>query len=310
MRHFLIDTDTASDDAVALVMALRHPNVQVEAITVVAGNVPVEQGVQNALYTVELCQRSTPVYRGIQGPLLRPLETAQHVHGQDGMGDLGLPLSGRTPASGHAVDAIRKTIRRFAHDITVVTLGPLTNLALALKLEPELAGLVNECLIMGGVSQGPGNMTPVAEFNIWVDPEAAQMVFASGLPITMVGWDISVASATFSPEDAAALRAVGTPLAAFCVDIQRVLQEFAIKETNLAGFDLPDPIAMAVALKPEVKELSKRLFVTIETQSQFCRGQALVDHLGGTGEPPNVEVVLAASRERFLEQLYEAVREG
>jgi purine nucleosidase len=99
-------------------------------------------------------------------------------------------------------------------------------------------------------------------------------------------------------------------LAAFCVDIQRVLQEFAIKETNLAGFDLPDPIAMAVALKPEVKELSKRLFVTIETQSQFCRGQALVDHMGVTGEPPNVEVVLAASRERFLEQLYEAVREG
>jgi purine nucleosidase len=254
MRYFLIDTDTASDDAVALVMALRHPNVQVEAITVVAGNVPVEQGVQNALYTVELCQRGTPVYRGMQGPLLRPLETAQHVHGQDGMGDLGLPLSGRTPASGHAVDAIRKTIRRFAHDITVVTLGPLTNLALALKLEPELAGLVNECIIMGGVGQGPGNMTRVAEFNIWVDPEAAQMVFASGLPITMVGWDISVASATFSPEDADALRAVGTPLAAFCVDIQRVLQEFAIKETNLAGFDLPDPIAMAVALKPEVWE--------------------------------------------------------
>jgi purine nucleosidase len=310
MRYFLIDTDTASDDAVALVMALRHPNVQVEAITVVAGNVPVEQGVQNALYTVELCQRGTPVYRGMQGPLLRPLETAQHVHGQDGMGDLGLPLSGRTPASGHAVDAIRKTIRRFAHDITVVTLGPLTNLALALKLEPELAGLVNECIIMGGVGQGPGNMTPVAEFNIWVDPEAAQMVFASGLPITMVGWDISVASATFSPEDADALRAVGTPLAAFYVDIQRVLQEFAIKETNLAGFDLPDPIAMAVALKPEVKELSKRLFVTIETQSQFCRGQVLVDHMGVTGEPPNVEVVLAASRERFLEQLYEAVREG
>lgn len=308
MRHFLIDTDTASDDAVALVMALRHPDVQVEAITVVAGNVPLEQGVQNALYTVELCQRATPVYRGMAGPLLRSLETAQHIHGQDGMGDIGLPLSGRTPTVGHAVDTIRQTIRRFAHDITVVTLGPLTNLALALKLEPELAGMVNECILMGGVGQGPGNMSPVAEYNIWVDPEAAQIVFASGLPITMVGWDISVASATFAPEDAAALREVGTPLAAFCVDIQRVLRDFAIKEMHLAGFDLPDPIAMAVALEPEVKERSKRLFVSVEAQGQFSRGQVLVDHLGVTGEPTNVEVVLAASRERFLKQLYEAVR--
>lgn len=308
MRHFLIDTDTASDDAVALVMALRHPDVQVEAITVVAGNVPMEQGVQNALYTVELCQRATPVYRGMAGPLLRSLETAQHIHGQDGMGDIGLPLSGRTPAVGHAVDALRQTIRRFAYDITLVTLGPLTNLALALTLEPELAGLVNECILMGGVGQGPGNMSPVAEYNIWVDPEAAQIVFASGLPITMVGWDISVASATFAPEDAAALRAVGTPLAAFCVDIQRVLQDFAINKTHLAGFDLPDPIAMAIALEPGVKERSKRLFVGVEAQGQLSRGQVLVDHLGVTGEPTNVEVVLAASRERFLDQLYEAVR--
>ena len=151
MRHMLIDTDTASDDAVALVMALKSPEVQVEAITLVAGNVPVDQAVQNALYTVELCGSSVPVYKGMAAPMLRPLETAQNVHGHDGMGDIGLSLSGRTPAEGHAVDIIEQTIRRHANDITLVTLGPLTNVALALLRYPSLAGMVKECVIMGGI---------------------------------------------------------------------------------------------------------------------------------------------------------------
>src|SRR6266699_4472625 len=112
MRHMLIDTDTASDDAVALVMALKSPEIQVEAITIVAGNVPVDQAVQNALYTVELCGSTVPVYKGMAAPMLRALETAQNVHGHDGMGDIGLPLAGRTPAEGHAVDIIEQTIRR------------------------------------------------------------------------------------------------------------------------------------------------------------------------------------------------------
>jgi inosine-uridine nucleoside N-ribohydrolase len=307
MRHMLIDTDTASDDAVALVMALKSPENLVEAITIVAGNVPVDQAVQNALYTVELCGSTVPVYKGMASPMLRPLETAQDVHGRDGMGDIDLPLSGRTPAEGHAVDIIEQTIRRHAHDITLVTLGPLTNVALALLRDPSLAAMVKECVIMGGVGRGPGNITPVAEFNIWVDPEAAKIVFASGLPITMVGWDISVAYATFAPKDAQAVRDVGTPLAQFCIDIQRVVQQFSVETTKLAGFDLPDPIAMSVALDPSVKTLTKRLFVAIETQSDLCRGQAVVDHLGVTNKAANAEVVLEASRERFLDCLYGAV---
>ena len=139
MRHFLIDTDTASDDAVALVMALRYPGVQVEAITVVGGNVPVDRGVQNALYTAELCGQQVLVYRGLAAPLVRPLDTAQHVHGGDGMGDIGLPLSGRSPTPGHAVTALIQTIHRFAGDITLITLGPLTNIAVALLQDPSIA---------------------------------------------------------------------------------------------------------------------------------------------------------------------------
>ncbi|QBD76696.1 nucleoside hydrolase [Ktedonosporobacter rubrisoli] len=307
MRRFLIDTDTASDDAVALVMAMQAPDVQVEAITVVAGNVPVEQGVQNALYTVELCKKRVPVYQGMAAPILRQLETAQNVHGHDGMGDIGLPLSGRVPAPGHAVDILRETIRRHPHEITLVTLGPLTNVGLALLLDPALARLVKECVIMGGIGQGYGNVTPVAEFNIWVDPEAAKIVFSSGMPITMVGWDISRIWATFDTEEAAAIRRIGTPLAEFCIDIQKSVQTYAIENSHLVGFDLPDPIAMAVALDRASIAESKRLFVEIDAESALSRGQTIVDHLGATGNTPNVEVVLAASRERFLEQLRAAV---
>jgi purine nucleosidase len=306
-RPFLIDTDTASDDAVALVMALRQPDIVVEAITVVAGNVPLPMAIQNALYTVELCGSSVPVIAGADRPLVIPLETAQMVHGQDGMGDIGLPLTGRVPAGGHAVKTILDTIHRHGDDLTLVTLGPLTNLALALRRDPSIADFKGRYVMMGGVGEGRGNITPVSEYNLWADPHAARIVFESGLPITMVGWDISYKYATFAPEDQTALRAIGTPLADFCLDIQAVVDVFVKHETKLAGFDLPDPIAMAVAIDPEVATLTERLFVGIETEGRWARGQTVVDHLRFTGETPNVDVVLEASRSRFVEMLHRSV---
>ena len=307
MRRFLIDTDTASDDAVALVLALKYPDVKIEAITVVAGNVPLEQGVQNALHTVELTGVKAPVYLGLAAPLIRPLETAQNVHGQDGMGDIGLPLTGRNPESEHATDVILQTINRYPGETTLVTLGPLTDVAMALMREPAIAGMVRECVIMGGTGQGYGNVTPVAEFNIWVDPEAAKIVFESGMPITMVGWDVSYTYATFGPDESARLRAIGTPLATFCIDIQATLTTFATESSGLEGFDLPDPITMAIALDPAIATKTKRLFVAVETGGDWCRGQTVVDHLGVTGREPNVTVVVEADRERFLALLHEAV---
>ena len=306
MRRFLIDTDTASDDAVALVMALRHPDVNVEAITVVGGNVPLERGVQNALYTVERCGSHVSVHAGIATPLLRPLQTAQFCHGEDGMGDIGLPLSGRVPSDGHAVDVLIDTIHRFPDQITLVTLGPLTNVAVALTKAPEIAARVERCVIMGGIGHGYGNIVPAAEYNIWVDPEAAKIVFDSGLPITMVGWDVSHKHATFTSSEAENLRAL-SPLAAFCVDIQKALREFGISYLKQDGFDLPDPIAMAVALEEDVATESKPMHVQIETLSELTRGATVVDHLRVTGNEPNARVVLAASRERFLEVLRNAV---
>ena len=308
-RKFLIDTDTASDDAVALLMALRDPDVEVLAITVVAGNVGLDQAIQNALYTVELAGATVPVHAGCATPLIQPLHTAQVVHGEDGMGDIGLPVYGRVPADGHAVDALARLIGEHAEgELTLVTLGPLTNVAVLLARHPEYAGRLREIVIMGGTGDGLGNVTASAEFNIWVDPEAAAVVFSSGARLVMVGWDISRKFATFDQAAAADLRTAGR-LGDFSVDIQRVLTEFALHSTGLAGFDLPDPIAMAVALDPSVATDTRLLNVVVETRGEFTRGATVVDHTGYTGRPKNTHVVLEASRERFVELLKARLRE-
>lgn len=307
MRKFIIDTDTASDDAVALVLALQHPDIDLQAITVVAGNVPLQQGVQNALYTVERCEKQTPVYAGCAKPILRDLATAENVHGNDGMGDIGLPLSGRTPADGHAVDVLREVINTHADDITLITLGPLTNIAVALLREPDLAQKVSHCYIMGGLGAGHGNITPNAEFNVWVDPEAAKIVFESGMPITMVGWDISWKYATFDKAQADEIRNIGTPLAEFVVDIQATLTEYAKAESGLAGFDLPDPITVAIAIDPIIAEF-KKYHVDVTTGEDLARGLTVVDILGVTGKEAQVNVTTSANRDKFVELLKASVR--
>jgi len=303
-RAFLIDTDTASDDAVALWMALRDPSVEVLAITVVAGNVPLDQAVQNALYTVEQAGvGEVPVHVGAAAPLERPLFTAQFVHGQDGMGDIGLPLAGRVPASGDAVDVLVDTIlAREPGTITLVTLGPLTNVARAFQRDPAVATRLASLVIMGGTADAVGNVSAVAEFNVFVDPEAAAIVFASGAPITMVGWDVSRTYAVIDGAAAEALRAAGA-LGALAIDINAKVEAFATHETQLAGFDLPDPIAMAVALDRSIATRIERRNVVVETRGDYTVGQTVIDRLDLTGRAPNADVVVEASRSAFLRLL-------
>jgi purine nucleosidase len=304
VRRFLIDTDTASDDAVALVMALRHAEVQVEAITVVSGNVPLTMAVQNALYTTRVvCGSEAPVHAGCAKPLLQPYEDAHIVHGSDGMGDIGLPLTGREPTRGHAVDVIIDMAHRFPGDLTLVTLGPLTNVAVALTRAPELAGLIPRCVIMGGQGSGPGNSTPLAEYNIYCDPEALAIVLASGLDCTFVGWDISCRYATIEPETAQRLRSVGTPVAEFAIDIQRQVDIFAREWSKLAGFDFPDPVAMAVALDPSLATLARKHVGVVWGEGVVGRGQLVIDWLENTGREPNAWVCTEVDREAFLHLL-------
>ncbi len=184
-RVFLIDTDTASDDAVALIMALKAPAVKIVGITVVAGNVGVDQACRNALYTAELCGSDVPVFRGAEAPLERTLEDASWFHGQDGMGDHGYAPAHRSVEQTHAVDAIIQ-MAEMHPGLTIVTLGPLTNLALALKRKTDLGKLIGRCVVMGGAPCCEGNVTPAAEYNFWCDPgsgtfgSSRQIAFRTG----------------------------------------------------------------------------------------------------------------------------------
>lgn len=306
-KPFIIDTDTASDDAVALVMAAKNPDIDIKAITVVAGNVSLEQGVQNAMYTLSLCQKTIPVYAGMQKPVARALKTADHVHGKDGMSDIGLPLSGFTPEKEHAVNVIINEINALANQITLVCLGPLTNIATALSMDNSIAEKVKACVIMGGVGKGRGNVTPISEYNFWADPEAAKIVFESGMPIKMVGWDISRKYAVFGDAEVAQLRKIGTPLANFCVDIQATLIDYAKSVSHLNGFDLPDPIAMAIALDPSIATKTQKAFVSILVNDDFSRGQSAIDYVNATGNPPNAEIVLRADSQKFQKLLHQSL---
>ena len=308
IRPLFIDTDTASDDAVALVMALRHPAVEVVGIGIVAGNVPLDMGVQNALYTVELCGANVPVHAGCSEPLECDLRTAQSVHGADGMGDIGLSLTGRVGHSQHAVDALIEASRRHAGELEVVTLGPLTNIATALRRDPGLAGRIKRCVVMGAVYDHIGNVTPVAEFNMWCDPLAVQVVLDSGLKPEFVGWDRSRCDAVIDSRLAADIRSIGTPLAEFAIDIQRAVIEFCRTETKIDGFDLPDPIAMAHALDDSIALETRELFLEVETRPGPTEGMVVMDVLGVLHRPANAKVVTRASNARFIEMLREAVR--
>jgi len=277
-RPFLIDTDTASDDAVALIMALRSPQVQVLAITTVAGNVNVHQACRNALYTAELCGANVPVFAGAERPLKRAHVSADWFHGRDGLGDRAYPAPRRSPEGKSATDAIIETIE--AHPgVVMVTLGPLTNVALALQKKPGIAAKVSRCVIMGGAPCCEGNVTPAAEYNIWCDPEAARIAVNSGFPIELVGWHLCRGEAALNPSDIQRVLDFGTPVAKFAIECNSRAQEAYLEQTGEHGISLPDPVAMAVALDPSIVTSQSEHLLDVETESELTRGMTVVDRL-------------------------------
>ncbi len=285
-RTFLIDTDTASDDAVALLMALRAPDVQVAAITTVSGNVDVDRATRNALYTVEVAGAETPVFCGAAHPLRREPVHAGFFHGADGMAEQGYPAPRRAAEEGDAVEAVVRLVR--AHPgIVLVTLGPLTNVALAVQRAPDLVGNVARCVVMGGAACTVGNVTPAAEYNIWCDPEAARLVFHSGLPIEMVGWQLCRHDANILPDEMSRIRRFDTRLAHFALDCNRTAIGANHRQSGDPGLALPDPVAMAIAIDPAICTRKSRHYVDVETESELTRGMTVVDALGVADDERN-----------------------
>ena len=316
----LIDTDTASDDAVALIMALRSDHASVIGITTVAGNVGVQQATRNALYTAQLCGANTPVFQGAEKPLARRLSTAEWFHGKDGLGDHGYPPARRGAEKQHAVEALL-SLARSNPGVCLVTLGPLTNVALALAQDPDFVRNVGRCVVMGGAPCCEGNVTPAAEYNMWVDPEAAHIVFRSGLPIEMVGWQLCRGVAVLGPEDIRFVSEMGTELSHFAVECNSTARIAYRAQTGEDGISLPDPVAMSIALDASIGTESSRHYVDIETATELTRGMTVVDRLGVAADErnratwaellpagPNAKVYWAIDALRWKQALYLALR--
>jgi purine nucleosidase len=283
-RRFLIDTDTASDDAVALLMALQHPDVEVLAFTIVSGNVPADQGARNARCAAEFCERgdAVPLHLGAARPLTREPFDARYFHGHDGLGDVGFVPRRFEPHPQPAVEAILHHARQTGGDLELVTLGPLTNIALAIQADAAAMRQIRRTIVMGGNPCCVGNVTPAAEYNIWCDPEAAAIVFASGMKLEMVGWQLSRGLYALSEGDIEFIRhRIATPRGHFAIDCNRTAAAAFEKQTGQRGIALPDPVAMAVALEPSIVTAASDHLVAIETTSYLTRGLTVVDQLNG-----------------------------
>ncbi len=308
MRNFWIDTDTASDDAVAILMALRTPDVNVVGISVVAGNVPVEKGAKNARYTVELCGKETPVYLGAARPLMREPVWAYFFHGDDGMGNMNYPEPSLPVAQGNAITAFIEAVRAHPGNITLITLGPLTNIALAVRIAPDIVEKISMCYTMGGAAATLGNVTPAAEFNIYVDPEAAQVVFQSGIPLLMVGWEHCRGQANLSETEMAQVRSFQTPYADFALDCNAHAIRTNKDWLNEPGLALPDPVTMAVALDPGICTKQSLHHVDVETVSAITSGMTVVDQLGVTDKEKNINVCWEIDVQCWKDLLYSTLK--
>jgi len=287
-RQLIIDTDPGQDDAVAILLALASPDeIEVLGITAVAGNVPLALTERNARIICELAgRRDMPVYAGCAAPLGRRLVTAEHVHGKTGLDGPDLPAPTMPLAEGHAVDFLIDTLRAAPPGrITLCPLGPLTNIATAFERAPDIIPRVAEIVLMGGAYFEVGNITPAAEFNIYVDPEAAASVFASGAPITVMPLDVTHKALVTAPRNAA-FRALGTPVGLAVAQMTDFFERFDKEKYGSEGAPLHDPCVTAYLIRPELFQ-GRHVNVEIETGSELTRGMTVVDWWGVTDRAPN-----------------------
>jgi len=269
----IIDTDPGVDDALALLLAMRSPELKIEGITPVAGNVPLDLTLPNALRMVEIAGRTDiPVAVGAKGPLVRRLVTAAYAHGENGLGGAVFPEPKIKPIAQPAAEFIRDVIRKYPGELTLIPIGPLTNIATALNLDSQLASMVRGIVLMGGSLSG-GNITPAAEFNIYVDPEAARIVFQSGIPITMVGLD-ATRKTSLTEEHVRTLEASQNPVSQAAGKIGRNAINHNREQGFLIGPNMHDSLAVATFLDPSIVKL-KEYYVDVETTGELTAGETL-----------------------------------
>ena len=307
-QPIIIDTDPGQDDAIAILLALASPELEVLGLTTVAGNVPLALTSRNARIVLELAnRRDVPVVAGADRPLLRPLVTAEFVHGKTGLDGAVLPEPTMALAPGHAVDFIIQTVMaREPGTLTLCPLGPLTNIALALAREPRIAPRLKQIVLMGGGGFEGGNITPVAEFNFFVDPHAAVLVFKAGVPITMAPLDVTHQALT-TRKRVAAIRAIGTPLAEAVARWMEFFERFDEKKYGQEGGPLHDPCVIAWLLRPALFT-GRDCFVQIETQSELTMGQSVIDWWGVTGKPANARVLGGIDADGFYALIAERLK--
>ncbi|PSK95417.1 purine nucleosidase [Murinocardiopsis flavida] len=295
----IIDTDTAQDDCVALLVGLLDAEADLRAVTMVAGNVGFDYQVRNAFLTLNAAGRlgTVPVHLGCRRPMVRPWVGAEEVHG-DGVGGLDMDMTGCEPEAEHAVDALVRLAAERPGEISVVAIGPLTNIATAALKDPEFANNVKKLYVMGGSNNGRGNITAAAEFNFFVDPEAAKAVFAAGFDIVVVPWDpVTLRHAVFGRERLAEIAAIGTPLAGFFDRVCAATLEFD-ESVGIAGTTHPDSLTVALLLHPELLVRSSGYHVDVETAGTLTTGYAAMSW-GVHGLEPNAEVVEEVDAEGF-----------
>lgn len=305
-RSIIIDTDPSPDDAVAILVALASPDkLDVLAVTTVAGNVPVSLTSKNARKTLELAKRTeTPVYAGASAPLVRKLVTAEHVHGRTGFDGYELPDPTMPLASGFAPEAIVDLVmRRKPGEVTLCCLAPLTNIALALAKERQLASHLREIVVMGGAFSEGGNITPAAEFNIFVDPEAAKRVLECGAPITMIPLDCTHQALTTSTR-LERLRAIGTPVAEAFYHLLKFNKIFDEQKYGWEGGPLHDATVIAYLLAPDIFS-GRRVNVAVECASPLTLGMTVVDWWAVTEKAANVLFLREINADRYFDLVIE-----
>jgi len=309
-RRIIIDTDGGADDAVAIMMALRHPDIQVEAITTVADNVTVDQATINVLYVLEYCgEAGIPVYKGRHQALIRRAADPDRLHGKsvfgsDGLGDIEREAPSLIARPEHACHAIIEQIMSQPDEISIVALGPLSNIALSVLIEPRIVEKVQHIYMMGGVVNALGNVSPSAESNVWADPEAAEIVLQAEPPITMIGWELVWGEMLITAKEMERFRRSGSRMAKLAMDCSYKVAEVVERLVGEPGLPLPDAIAMATVIDPSICK-TRHLYVAVETRSDLTRGETVVDEWGILSQRPNVNVCFEPDAQKYKKLLYD-----